>query len=125
MSANVCFAPQRYSFLLNISTTPPEILINDKKIIIIAIVLSILTKMIYCYHKNLLLALRLEKSKEILFSPITLALNTVLRNKLPTLLRRQLLATRNSLGSLRSPHLLLSPKSHELFGGPERGTSKT
>ena len=44
MSANVCFAPQRYSFLLNISTPPPEILINDKKIIIIAIVFDYFNK---------------------------------------------------------------------------------
>ena len=44
MSANVCFAPQRYNFLLNKTTYSSQILINDIKIIIIAIVFDYFNK---------------------------------------------------------------------------------
>ena len=47
----------------------------------------------------------------------------VLRNTLPPLLRRNRLATMNSLGSLRLPPFLLSPLAHEARGGPERDSS--
>ena len=53
------------------------------------------------------------------------ALNKVLRNKLPPLLRRNGLTTKNSLCSLRLPPFLLSPLAHNapqkaicFFGDP-------
>ena len=43
----------------------------------------------------------------------------VLRNGLPPLLRRNRLATKNSLCSLRLPPFLLSPLAHEARGDPK------